>query len=555
MLSYIRQKLWMRVMGVMALVIIFVLAGIIWLNIASQRRLSDHQLALQNEMLASAVEGGMFDALAIGDNDVVRTQFKRLSKKLSDLKVFVYDFNGKISFSTEPSSVGESIDGVLGAEAVKGARAMMASGKTSDRMFHDKFNNEPFSIVNNPIANESRCFHCHGSSKEVLGGISVCSSEQAALSAIASSRTRSLVFGAAGIVLIVFSVWFLFHKMVNKRVVAILDATGKMRQGDFTREIKVTGKDEISHIIARINRVNQEMRTIISGVMDSSSDLSDSSADLNAISKSLLAGATETSGKSHAVSAAAEEMSSNLNSIAASMEQTASNVTVVASSSEEMNSTVNEISENAGTAKSVIEKAVADFSKVASVVAELGRATEDIDLVTDEIKSISEQVGLLALNAKIEAARAGEAGKGFAVVAQEITELATETSDSTVKVDEKLQWMKTKAAETAAEIETVSKTVNDSEEAISTIAAAVEEQTITSKEIASNIAQISQGVSVVNDNVGQGAAVAKDVSRDITVIDQAAGEMETNSSQVNDKASSLSTMADSLKEMMKKFTV
>jgi methyl-accepting chemotaxis protein len=45
-------------------------------------------------------------------------------------------------------------------------------------------------------------------------------------------------------------------------------------------------------------------------------------------------------------------------------------------------------------------------------------------------------VSLLALNAKIEAARAGEAGKGFAVVAQEITELALDSNQATLKADE-----------------------------------------------------------------------------------------------------------------------
>ncbi|MFO7750612.1 MAG: methyl-accepting chemotaxis protein [Desulfobacteraceae bacterium] len=555
MLSYIKKRLWIRVTVVMAAVVTCVLTAIIGFNVASQRRLSEHQLALQNRMLASAVEGGMFDALAIGDNDVVRTQFKRLHKNLSELKVFVYDFNGKVSFSTEEKAVGTPIDRVFNQETVSGIEKMIASGKKTGEMVHGRFDSEPFSIVNEPIPNESRCYHCHGSSKKVLGGISVCSSEKAAMAAITTGRTRSIAMGGAGIVLIVFFVWLMFQKMVNQRVKTILEATGKMREGDFTHEIEVAGEDEISHIIARINLVNQEMRTIISGVVDSSDDLSDSSSDLNAISKSLLAGATETSGKSHTVSAAAEEMSANLNSIVASMEQTASNVSVVASSSEEMNATVNEISQSAGAAKSTIEKAVADFSSVAKVVQELGRATEEIDQVTDEIKSISDQVGLLALNAKIEAARAGEAGKGFAVVAQEITELATETSSSTVKVDEKLQWMKNKAAETAAEMETVSKTVTDSEEAISAIAAAVEEQTITTGEIASNISRISQGIAVVNDNVSQGAAASKGVSKDITVIDHAAEEIETNSTQVNDKASSLSAMAGKLRKMMKKFTV
>ncbi|MBZ4022945.1 hypothetical protein CKO11_10790 [Rhodobacter sp. TJ_12] len=45
-----------------------------------------------------------------------------------------------------------------------------------------------------------------------------------------------------------------------------------------------------------------------------------------------------------------------------------------------------------------------------------------------EIKSVSKQVNILAINAKIEAARAGDSGKGFAVVAEAINELSHKTA-------------------------------------------------------------------------------------------------------------------------------
>ncbi len=536
-------------------VISLVFAANIWLNIRSQTQLSEHQLSLQDEMIAYAVEGGMFDALALGNNDVVRRQFKRLHHNLDALKVFVYDFNGKISFSTEGSSVGSDISAFFGMEAADTVNKMLTTGQKSGKGINCSFDNEPFSIVSLPISNEPGCFHCHGGSREILGGISVCSSQKAAFAAINASRNHNIFLGIAGICLVVFLVWLLFHLIVNKRVMNILEVTGKMHQGDFTHEIDVSGRDEISHIIVRINKVNQKMRELISEVIDSSRDLSESSRSLSNVSEHLLKGAGQTSEKSHRVSTAAEEMSSNLNAIVSSMEETASNVSVVASSSEEMNSTVNEISQNSGAAKSVVQKAVEDFSSMAAVVKELGVAMEDIDGVTEEIRSISEQVSLLALNAKIEAARAGEAGRGFAVVAQEISELAAMTNESTVKVEKKLGWMKDKTSQTGVEIENVSRAITDSDQAISAIAAAVEEQSITSQEIAGNIAQVSEKMSVVNENVSQGASVAGEVSRNISVIDQAAAEMKTNSSSVNDSAASLSKMADRLMEIMKRFTV
>ena len=78
--------------------------------------------------------------------------------------------------------------------------------------------------------------------------------------------------------------------------------------------------------------------------------------------------------------------------------------------------------------------------RVGEVMADLGTAIEnsnsiqEVNLLTEEILSISNKTNLLALNASIEAARAGEAGKGFAVVAGQIGELANSSEDAANRI-------------------------------------------------------------------------------------------------------------------------
>ena len=66
----------------------------------------------------------------------------------------------------------------------------------------------------------------------------------------------------------------------------------------------------------------------------------------------------------------------------------------------------------------------------------------------------------------------------------------------------------------------VIKNVND---IVSTIAAAVEEQSVTTKDIAGNVAQGTQGLLEVNQNVVQSTDVAGDIAKEIAEVNHFSG--------------------------------
>lgn len=369
----------------------------------------------------------------------------------------------------------------------------------------------------------------------------------------ATKRNVTIVGLAATIVGILFA-FFIARGLVGL-ISKSVDFAEKMAEGDFTQTLDIDQKDEIGTLAEALNNMDSNLSQMFKGITDGVETLSSSSTELSAISQQMSAGSEQTSSKSNTVASAAEEMSSNMNSVAAAMEQAATNVNMVATAAEEMTATVNEIAQNSERARSITDEAVSQSKSASDKVDELGIAANEISKVTEVITEISEQTNLLALNATIEAARAGEAGKGFAVVANEIKELARQTAEATQEIKSKIEGIQGSTDETVTEIGQISKVINDVNEIVSTIATAVEEQSVTTQEIAGNVVQASQGISEVNQNVAQSSTVSGEIAKDIADVNQSAGEMSNSSSQVNKSAEELLGLARQLKEIVGKFKI
>jgi methyl-accepting chemotaxis protein len=312
-------------------------------------------------------------------------------------------------------------------------------------------------------------------------------------------------------------------------------------------------QDELDKMAAWINTFVTRVSHIIKDIAKDSEMLNNSSTDLSSLSAQMSGGAENMAGKSNTVSAAAEEMSSNMNSVAAAMEEAATNVGMVATAAEEMISTINEIAQNSERARNITGDAVVQTQSASNKVDELGSAANEIGKVVETITEISEQVNLLALNATIEAARAGEAGRGFAVVANEIKDLAKQTAEATLEIKGKIGAIQGSTNATVTEIDQILKIINDVNEIVTTIATAVEEQSITTKEIAGNVAQASKGIQEVNENVAQSSTVSAEIAHDIADVNQSAGEMSISSAQLNLNAEELTKMGAKLTKMVGKF--
>lgn len=235
------------------------------------------------------------------------------------------------------------------------------------------------------------------------------------------------------------------------------------------------------------------------------------------------------------MSSFAQEASSQATSVATAAEEINKSVQAVSSGIEEMGSSIKEIAKNANDAARVADEAVRIAEGTNTTISSLGISSAEIGKVIKVITGIAQQTNLLALNATIEAARAGEAGRGFAVVANEVKELAKETARATEDIGQKIEAIQGGVKGAVDGIARISEVIHHISQVQGSIASAVEEQTITSNEIARRVTEAARGTD--------------DIARSITSVATAAGSTSEGAASTREAATELAKMASDLQEL------
>ncbi len=130
-------------------------------------------------------------------------------------------------------------------------------------------------------------------------------------------------------------------------------------------------------------------------------------------------------------------------------------------------------------------------------ISELARAAGEIGDIVKLIEDVASQTNLLALNATIEAARAGVAGRGFAIVASEVKSLAVQTEKATQQIAAQIAAIQQATVDAVDSIHRNAVRLQEINEHASTVAVAVEQQTVAADIISENVKKAAEGTKIV----------------------------------------------------------
>jgi methyl-accepting chemotaxis protein len=230
---------------------------------------------------------------------------------------------------------------------------------------------------------------------------------------------------------------------------------------------------------------------------------------------------------------AADDTLDRMTSASSASSETTRRVASTAAATEQLSGSIQEIGDQASRVLGMAQSAVADADRAQHAIRSLNDAAERIGSVVDAISAVAGQTNLLALNATIEAARAGESGKGFAVVASEVKALANQTSNATKDISQQIAAIQAATKGSVDEIYSISRAISALSTVSTGIASAVEQQSMTTREIAESVqdaathtALASSEINSIKEVAAQSVTAIAEIQNWTTRLSKSAGDLE-----------------------------
>ncbi|MCX6136393.1 MAG: methyl-accepting chemotaxis protein [Ignavibacteriales bacterium] len=328
-------------------------------------------------------------------------------------------------------------------------------------------------------------------------------------------------------------------RVIIKPLGELTAAVAKISDGYLNTSVNVKTVDEIGELGASFNRMAQNIKQTIEDVASIAESVSNASSNLSSNTEELAAGTEEQSSQANEVASAVEEMTNTI------VDNT-KNAHITAESAKKAR-------ESARDGGKIVEETIHGMKRIAEVVTqsaatvtELGKSSAQIGEITTVIDDIADQTNLLALNAAIEAARAGEQGRGFAVVADEVRKLAERTTKATKEIAVMIKKIQTDTQVAVTSMDRGTKEVTQGIELADKAGIALQDIVKMSHEVTDMISQIAAASE-------QQSKASEEIAKNITVISNVTQEAAGGTQQIARIAEDLNQSVESLKTQVGKF--
>src|SRR5699024_5207861 len=363
-------------------------------------------------------------------------------------------------------------------------------------------------------------FEDHDSEKEIVA-ISAIDFE----ASILNSRTWDMIKnGFLFSVIPLLLVGIITIVLINRTIAPLKGVSAfasRVADGDLTVEpLEVKNNDEIGTLSRNLNKMANNLKSIIGDVSENASRLARTTEEVTASTEEISTTAEQNLATYQSVQTGAEEQLTIVNQANDVLHEITTTTNEMNDRSQHLQETSQFSTEKASEGDKLIKDSLQQMERMNEQSSFLTQSMNELRTKSDEINNIitiitdiSEQTNLLALNASIEAAHAGEQGKGFAVVAQEIRRLAEQSTEATHQISNLVREIQTETLAAADHTNTSLDTIKEG-------SAIVKEAGNTFYEIRDSIAEVVTDIHDMSETMTTISLEVENIVNAITNIEK-----------------------------------
>ena len=246
MFGFIRKRLSRTVLAVLAVSVTLVMLVVIYVTASNQTKIMKAEMKRSAEDLSSTIYAGIKYPMSVGDSASIEKELIDMNEERKGLEIFICDFNQEITYATYKEKIKSKLEShIFNKNTLQSVNKALKTGERLQTFFEEKTPTKRYLLHIRPILNHKDCYHCHGSSKKILGGMIIKMDAGETYAAIASVKNRTILMSVFGIFAIIALTYTMLNKLVRRPVESLAKTAKKLAEGDMSVSVDVKTEDEI----------------------------------------------------------------------------------------------------------------------------------------------------------------------------------------------------------------------------------------------------------------------------------------------------------------------
>jgi len=332
--------------------------------------------------------------------------------------------------------------------------------------------------------------------------------EAVRVSSVQDRHTLMILGGTGGLTVVCIAMFVAgvlvrsIHRPLNDSI-ALANA---IADGDLTRSVAVTRKDEFGDLMKALRQMNQSLGQVVGDVRVSTGEIATASSEI-ALGNHDLSTRTETT--------------------AASLQQTSASMQQLSQAVEQNAEAARQADQLAQSASGAAKRGGVVVGQVVETMKSITTSSKRIADITGVIDGIAFQTNILALNAAVEAARAGEQGRGFAVVASEVRSLAQRSAEAAKEIKSVIGSSNETVEAGAALVDAAGNSMGEIVAAVKRVSDIINEIMASTTEQVSGISQVNQSIGQLDQATQQNAALVEQAAAAATSLQEQTADVSS----------------------------